>query len=53
MSPKYASWNFFERHGVPIPSISTTAKPSSASACESPRAERKLRGPTLPVCGPG
>ena len=27
--------------------------PSSANACESPRADEKLRLPTLPVCGPG
>ena len=43
----------FDRQGVPIPSISTTTKPSSASDCASPRATEKLRPPTLPVCGPG
>ena len=36
-----------------MPSISTTMKPSSASAWQSPRAAEKLRLPTLPVCGPG
>jgi hypothetical protein len=28
------SWNFFERLEVPMPSICTTMKPSSAISCE-------------------
>ena len=31
----------------------TTTKPSSASACRSPRAAVNAREPTLPDCGPG
>ena len=46
-------YGFFERHGVPIPSICTTTNPSSASAWVSPRAGENVRPPTLPVCGPG
>ena len=48
-----AEIHFFERHGVPIPSISTTMKPSSAIACASARDGLKARPPMLPVCGPG
>ena len=32
MRPYQASWNAFARPGVPMPSIATTTKPSSASA---------------------
>jgi hypothetical protein len=42
-----------ERLGVPMPSIATTMKPSSASDWWSPREGMKLRLPTEPVCGPG
>jgi hypothetical protein len=45
--------NAFDRFGVPVPSMLTTTKPSSASACLSPRATVKARDPTLPDCGPG
>ena len=39
--------------GVPMASSSTTTKPSSAIAWRSRCAVRKLRLPTLPLCGPG
>ncbi|CAM5470452.1 hypothetical protein RLIN73S_01579 [Rhodanobacter lindaniclasticus] len=53
MSPYQVSWNDLERHGVPMPSIATTMKPSSAIAWWSARAAEKLRPRTEPVCGPG
>ena len=42
-----------DRFGVPVPSILTTTKPSSARAWRSPRAAENAREPTLPDCGPG
>jgi len=47
------SWKLLLRPGVPRPSMLTTMKPNSASACLSPRAALNARLPTEPDCGPG
>jgi hypothetical protein len=53
-SPRFfqaTSWNAFERLDVPMPSICTTMKPSSAWACIAGRPGLKVFGTNEP-CGP-